>query len=88
MFSQAAGTMKYSPFLIVMPAISPAHFTAHFEKDPNYVDPDGSDKVTPANGSKLMPKTGDGMPGATAAAVLGAGVLLLAGTKLACRRCQ
>ncbi len=49
--------------------------TAHFKQ--TAVDPDDGDAIKPADGTngKLTPKTGDTLPGATAAVALGAGVL-------------
>ena len=54
--------------------------TAHFKQtavDPD--DGDGSDTIKPADGAngKLTPKTGDTLPGATAAVALGAGVAVV-----------
>ena len=69
-------------------------FTAHFkqtsvdpEPEPKPVDPDnpdGGDTIKPADGTtgKLTPKTGDALPGATAAVALGAGVVVAGATLL------
>ena len=61
-------------------------FEAHFKEikvdpEPEPVNPDGgdgSDTIKPADGEggKLTPKTGDTLPGATAAVALGAGVVV------------
>ena len=75
-------------------------FTAHFKQtgpipEPDPVDPDdggddtdNADTIKPADDttSKLTPKTGDTLPGATAAVVLGAGVVA-AGAALLKKRC-
>ena len=62
-------------------------FTAHFKQ--TAVDPDGGDTIKPADGEggKLTPKTGDTLPGATAAVALGAGVVV-AGVVLLKKRHQ
>ena len=76
-------------------------FEAHFKQtsvdpdpEPEPVNPDGgddsgSDTIKPADGEggKLTPKTGDALPGATAAVVLGAGVAV-AGAALLRKRHQ
>ena len=69
-------------------------FTAHFKKDPNYVDPDDSGdsssntiKSADSSAAKPVPKTGDVLPGATAAVALGAGVVV-AGAALLRKRFQ
>ena len=68
-------------------------FTAHFaekdvDPDPDPVDPDDSDDKTvkPAS-DKPVPKTGDALPGATAAVALGAGAIV-AGAALLRKRCR
>ena len=69
-------------------------FTAHFKKDPNYVEPDDSGdsssntiKSADSSAAKPVPKTGDVLPGATAAVALGAGVVV-AGAALLRKRFQ
>ena len=69
-------------------------FTAHFKQtsvdpEPEPVNPDGGDTIKPADGEggKLTPKTGDTLPGATAAVALGAGVVV-AGAALLKKRCR
>ena len=75
-------------------------FTAHFKQtgpipEPDPVNPDdggdtdGSDTIKPADDttSKLTPKTGDSLPGATVAVALGAGVVV-AGAALLKKRCR
>ena len=75
-------------------------FTAHFKEapvdpEPEPVDPDdpdnpdGGDTIKPADGAdgKLVPKTGDTLPGVTAAVVLGAGAVV-AGAALLKKRCR
>ena len=69
-------------------------FTAHFKQtsvdpEPEPVNPDGGDTIKPADGEggKLTPKTGDTLPGATAAVALGAGVVV-AGAALLRKRCR
>ena len=69
-------------------------FTAHFKQtsvdpEPEPVNPDGGDTIKPADdkGGKLTPKTGDTLPGATAAVALGAGVVV-AGAALLRKRHQ
>ena len=69
-------------------------FTAHFKKDPNYVEPDdpadsSSNTIKPADSSaaKPVPKTGDTLPGAVAAVALGAGAIV-AGAALLRKRFQ
>ena len=72
-------------------------FTAHFKEasvdpEPEPVDPDdpdGGDTIKPADGEggKLVPKTGDTLPGVTAAVALGAGVVV-AGVALLKKRYQ
>ena len=65
-------------------------FEAHFKEikvdpEPEPVNPDsGDDTIKPADGAngKLTPKTGDTLPGATAAVVLGAGVVVAGATLL------
>ena len=75
-------------------------FTAHFKEapvdpEPEPVDPDdpdnpdGGDTIKPVDGEggKLVPKTGDTLPGVTAAVALGAGVVV-AGVALLKKRYQ
>ena len=52
-------------------------------------NPDGGDTIKPADGAdgKLVPKTGDTLPGVTAAVVLGAGAVV-AGAALLKKRCR
>ena len=74
--------------------------TAHFKQvsvdpEPDPVDPvdpdntDGGDTIKPVDDTdgKVVPKTGDALPGATAAVALGAGVVV-AGAALLRKRCQ
>ncbi len=66
--------------------------TAHFKQtavdpEPEPVNPDGGDTIKPADTGKLTPKTGDTLPGATAAVALGAGVAV-AGAALLKKRHQ